>query len=171
MTKTGSDSLLSDIERFLYREARLLDERRYHDWLALFTDDTHYWMPTLSNRFLGEIDREISTTTELAYFNDDLNMLRARIARLDSGMAWSEDPPSRTVHVVTNIEVSDVQDTELDVSSAFVLYRNRLETETDILVGRRYDRLRRVDAEWRIARRKIVLAQNVLLSKNLSMFF
>jgi len=51
------------------------------------------------------------------------------------------------------------------------VYRNRLETETDFLVGKREDLLRREEGDWRIARRKIVLDQSVLLAKNLSMFF
>ena len=60
---------------------------------------------------------------------------------------------------------------ELEVRSRFLVYRNRVETETDFLVGRREDLLRRQGGDWRIARRKIVLDQNVLLAKNLTMFF
>ena len=60
---------------------------------------------------------------------------------------------------------------EVSVKSRFLLYRNRVETETDLLVGKREDLLRRVDGGWRIARRKIVLDQNVLLAKNLTFFF
>ncbi len=60
---------------------------------------------------------------------------------------------------------------EVDVKSRFLLYRNRLEVETDILVGKGEDTLRRIDGRWRIARRKIVLDQSVLLAKNLTFFF
>jgi 3-phenylpropionate/cinnamic acid dioxygenase small subunit len=57
------------------------------------------------------------------------------------------------------------------VKSRFLIYRNRVETETDILVGKREDVLRRVDGGWQLSRRKIVLDQNVLLTKNLTFFF
>jgi len=60
---------------------------------------------------------------------------------------------------------------EVTVKSRFVVYRNRVETETDFLVGKREDVLRRVDGSWKIARRRIVLDQNVLLAKNLTVFF
>jgi len=61
--------------------------------------------------------------------------------------------------------------TEVTVKSRFLIYRNRVETETDVLVGKREDVLRRVDGRWKIARRKIVLDQSVLLTKNLTFFF
>jgi 3-phenylpropionate/cinnamic acid dioxygenase small subunit len=60
---------------------------------------------------------------------------------------------------------------ELTARCRFLIYRNRVETETDILVGKREDVLRRDSEEWRIARRTILLDQNVLLSKNLTFFF
>ena len=60
---------------------------------------------------------------------------------------------------------------EVTVRCRFLIYRNRVETETDILVGKREDLLRRVEGGWRITRRKILLDQNVLLSKNLTFFF
>jgi 3-phenylpropionate/cinnamic acid dioxygenase small subunit len=59
---------------------------------------------------------------------------------------------------------------EVTVRSRFLVYRNRVETETDVLVGKREDVLRRVDGSWRIARRVVVLDQSVLLAKNLTFF-
>src|SRR5581483_4596428 len=61
--------------------------------------------------------------------------------------------------------------TAVDTGSRFVVYRNRLEMETDLFVGRREDTLRRVGGQWKIARRVILLEQNVLLAKNLTGFF
>jgi 3-phenylpropionate/cinnamic acid dioxygenase small subunit len=87
-------------------------------------------------------------------------------------MAWGEDPPSRTRHIISNVEV-EPGDTasELKVYSNFLVYRTRAETEQDLYVGARHDILRRVDGGWRIARRKLLLDQNVLLPKNVSVFF
>jgi 3-phenylpropionate/cinnamic acid dioxygenase small subunit len=87
-------------------------------------------------------------------------------------MAWGEDPPSRTRHIISNVEV-EPGDTasELKVYSNFLVYRTRAETEQDLYVGARHDILRRVDGAWKIARRKLLLDQNVLLPKNVSVFF
>ena len=75
--------------------------------------------------------------------------------------------------MISNVQVmaTDSASGEVVVKSRFLVYRNRVETETDFLVGKREDVLRRVDGGWKIARRKIVLDQNVLLAKNLTVFF
>jgi 3-phenylpropionate/cinnamic acid dioxygenase small subunit len=97
--------------------------------------------------------------------------LEARVARLDTGMAWAEDPPSRTRHLISNIEVEPGAGAELKVYSNFILYRSRAESEEDFYVGARQDVLRRVGGDLKIARRRIVLDQNVLSAKNVSVFF
>ena len=78
---------------------------------------------------------------------------------------------SRIVHVITNIQIVENRGDEIDVKSNFVTYRNRVETETDTFIGRRQDTLRRVDGSLKISRRKVILAQNVLLAKNLTLLF
>lgn len=177
------EALIRGVEQFLYREARLLDDRRFHDWLLLFTDDVHYSMVSRTNRYprsskaiaILEADRYVDEdfgADDLGLFDEDIRTLTARVARLDTGMAWAEDPPSRTRHVITNIEVaSDASGQELTVHSNFIVYRSRGETEQDFYVGAREDRLRRVDGAWKIANRRMVLDQNVLTAKNLSIFF
>jgi 3-phenylpropionate/cinnamic acid dioxygenase small subunit len=178
------DEVLRDVEQFLYREARLLDDRRFHEWLELFTDDVRYWMAGRSSRYprsskavatLGP-DRhrepDGALDDDLAILDETKATLGGRIARLDTGMAWAEDPPSRTRHIIANIEVEPGDEVlELKVYSNFMVYRNRSETEQDFYIGARQDVLRRVDGAWKIARRKLVLDQNVLLAKNVSIFF
>jgi 3-phenylpropionate/cinnamic acid dioxygenase small subunit len=117
-------------------------------------------------------EEELAKENELAILDETKETLTRRIVRLDTGMAWAEDPPSRTRHLVANVEV-EPGDTESEVRaySNFVVYRNRGETEQDFYVGAREDVLRRVNGTWRIARRKIVLDQNVLLAKNVSILF
>jgi 3-phenylpropionate/cinnamic acid dioxygenase small subunit len=175
--------VIREVEQFLYREARLLDERRLHEWVDLFTDDVRYWMPGRTSRYpvaskaIGILDperyteEELAQEGELAIFDETKETLRARVARLDTGMAWAEDPPSRTRHIIANIEVEEGDTaSELKVYSNYVVYRTRGETEQDFYVGRREDVLRDVDGTWKIARRKIILDQNVLLAKNVSIF-
>ena len=176
--------LLREIEQFLYCEARLLDERRFEAWLALFTDDVRYWMPVRTTRYprrskaIAVLDPgrreedELGKESDLAIFDESKETLGRRVARLDTGMAWAEDPPSRTRHLVTNVEVEPGEtEAEIRVYSNFVVYRSRGETEQDFYVGARRDTLRNVDGAWKIARRTIILDQNVLLAKNVSIFF
>jgi 3-phenylpropionate/cinnamic acid dioxygenase small subunit len=98
------------------------------------------------------------------------------VRQIRTGVHWAEEPPSRICHIVSNVDVvratpPAASPSEVEVRSRFLVYRNRMETETDVLVGKREDLLRRLDGEWRIARRKIVLDQSVLLAKNLTFFF
>ena len=178
------DEVLREVEQFLYREARLLDERCFHEWLELFTDDVRYSMTGRSNRYpksskaiaVLDPDRhreaDLATEDELAILDETKTTLGGRVARLDTGMAWAEDPPSRTRHIITNVEVEPGDAaSELKVYSNFMVYRNRSETEQDFYVGARQDVLRRVDGAWKIARRRLILDQNVLLAKNVSIFF
>jgi 3-phenylpropionate/cinnamic acid dioxygenase small subunit len=178
------EEIIREVEQFLYREARLLDERRFHEWLELLTDDVRYWMPVRSNRYpkaskaisILDPDRyaegELAKEDELAILDETKETLARRVARLDTGMAWAEDPPSRTRHLIANIEVEPGEsESVLKVSSNFIVYRNRGETEQDFYVGGRQDVLRKVNGTWKIARRTIVLDQNVLLAKNVSIFF
>ena len=173
-----------DVEQFLYREARLLDERRFREWLALWTDDLRYWMAGRTNPYpqvskalvILDPDRysevDVTREDELAIFDETKETLSRRIARLETGMAWAEDPPSRTRHLLSNIEVEPGGTaSELKVYTNFLVYRSRAETEEDVYVGARRDVLRNVDGAWKIARRRIILDQNVLLAKNVSIFF
>jgi 3-phenylpropionate/cinnamic acid dioxygenase small subunit len=173
-----------EVEQFLYREARLLDERRFAEWLALLTDDIHYWVGSRSNRYPRRskaisildperyVEDDMPKADELAILDEDRQTLGMRVERLDTGMAWAEDPPSRTRHLITNIEVAPgPQPLELQVFSNFIVYRTRAETEQDFYVGARRDRLRRSEGEWKIAERRVILDQNVLLAKNVSIFF
>ncbi len=111
------EKLLREVEQFLYREARLLDSRRFREWLELFTDDIRYWMASRTNRYPKHskaisildparyVEDDITAEDELAILDEDKGTLKARVDRLDTGMAWAEDPPSRTRHMIANIEV------------------------------------------------------------------
>lgn len=160
-----------EVEQFYYDEAALLDERRFAEWLALMTDDIHYWMPIRRTRTLEESDQEFTPPGAMALFDDDKALLEKRIKRFATDVAWAENPPSRTRHIVTNVRVLDIDGDELTVEANIHLYRARLDSEEDSWIGRRRDRLRRVHGTWRIARRHIFLEQTVLLSTNLSSLF
>ena len=169
--------LTQEIAEFLYREAELLDERRYDDWLGLLADDIRYWMPMRRNVKLDDREREFTREgLDISWFDEGKETLTRRVRQIQTGIHWAEEPVSRISHLLSNIQLIEVnpsaaEPAEVSVRCRFLVYRNRVETETDILVGKREDLLRRVGAEWRIAHRKILLDQNVLLSKNLTFFF
>jgi biphenyl 2,3-dioxygenase beta subunit len=159
-----------EIEQFLYHEADLLDARRFDEWLDLFAEDVHYWMPLRFNLDRRDEGKDTSAPNELSLFDDDKPFMAARVRRLKTGRAWAEDPPSRTRHLVTNVKIQ-VASPDFSVRSNFLVYRNRMEGEVDLYAGSRDDILRRTADGLKIARRTILLDQNVLLSKNLSIFF
>jgi 3-phenylpropionate/cinnamic acid dioxygenase small subunit len=179
-----TDETIREIERFLYREARLLDERRFHEWLDLFTDNIRYRMSTRANRYprtsksiaildpARHVEEDPEGEDEFAILDETKASLAGRVARLDTGMAWAEDPPSRTRHFITNIELAPGGvEGEIEVRCNFIVYKNRSEAEQDFYVGARHDVLRRVGGHWKIASRRLILDQNVMLAKNVSTFF
>ena len=168
-----------EVEQFYYREAELLDDGRYTDWLELLADDLDYWMPTRTNRIRRQQALATAKRGEAAFYDESKESLAWRIRRFDSGMAWAEDPPSRTRHLVTNVRAHHVDPEEhegfttddLVVRSAFLVHRNRLEREENVFAGGRTDLLRRTPEGLLVARRTILLDQNILMSKNISTFF
>lgn len=174
MTSTQSMQAIAlqhEVEQFLYREAALLDNRQFNEWLELLADDVHYWMPIRRTVTLAEIDREFTRIGDMAFFDDDKNDLAMRVGKLHTGSSWSEDPPSRTRHNVSNVRVTEVQGDEISVSMNFHLYRARLDEKTDNWTGRREDKLRRSNNGFVLCQRHIFLDQTVIQSTNMSSLF
>jgi len=169
--------LKHEIEEFLYREAELLDERSFEAWLALMTDDVRYWMPMRRNVRFGELEREFTREgLDINWFDEGKDTLTRRVQQILTGVHWAEEPLSRICHMISNIQLLHVRPSllepvEVAVKCRFLIYRNRVQTETDILVGKREDVLRQVNGQWKITQRKVILDQNVLLAKNLTFFF
>ncbi len=129
-------------------------------------------MPVRATKPLKPGVEEFANEAELAFLDETKDTLRQRVAKLATGMAWAEEPPSRTRHLITNIEAEEGDsDSEILVSSYFMVYRTRLETKQDLFVGRREDILRQEGSSFRIERRKIMLDMTVLMSDNISIFF
>lgn len=179
MTETQPNRVASEmhyeISDFLFHEADLLDSWKFREWLTLFSPDVKYWAPVRENRAWRERATETSEPGGSAYFDDDLDGLRQRVDRLYTHMAWAEEPPSRTRHLISNVRAweTDVPG-EFAVASSFHLYRTRSERDQDAIVGRRFDTLRgdgRAEPGFRIATRKIVFDVSTLLVKNLSSFY
>jgi len=170
-TLTSQQGLWLELMQFYIREAWLLDERNFKEWLDLFTEDVLYFMPRRKNVLRRELQREVTQLGDLAILEEDKRYLEMRVARLETGMAWAEDPPSRTRHLIGNLEAAPLENGEAQAKTAFLVYRSHLETDHQLLSGCREDVLRKVNGVWKVRRRTIVLDANVLLDKNLSLFF
>jgi 3-phenylpropionate/cinnamic acid dioxygenase small subunit len=159
-------------EQFYIHEAELLDSRQFEAWLDLLAEDIRYWMPLARNQEIGEWDGEYTREGEdLNWFDEGKFELEQRVKQIFTGLHWSEEPVSRTCHMVSNLRVEDRRDGTLDARCRFLVYRNRTETETDFFVGKRHDTLRQDEGGFKIAARQIFLDQSVLLAKNLTIFF
>lgn len=164
--------LQHDVEQFLYYEARLLDERRLDDWLDLLAEELDYWMPMRRNIKFGDWDQEFTDHhKEINWFDEGKDVLAGRIRQINTGVHWPEEPVSRFEHLITNVEIVGVEGDEVRVNSKFFVYQNRLQDEVNHFVGRREDVLRRdATTRFKVVKRKIILAQNVMLPKVLNTF-
>ena len=133
----------------LEREARLLDQLRYDDWLALYAPECIYWVPSTPSA--GDPRREISVMF------DDRRRLEDRIYRFRTGYAWSQAPASRTVRLVTNVEVfATARDDSRMVRSNFLI-SEFWGDETRVLTGWAGHRVVRDGAEWKIQAKQVNL--------------
>lgn len=154
-----------EIEEVLHREAHLLDERRFGEWLELFTDDVEYIMP-LREHVQGKVE-----PAGHPIIKDDKVMLSIRVAKDQSGQSHVETPKSMTCHLITNIVVDDgVADDELKVVSTFLVRQARKLRDEAWWAGRRRDQFRRVDGRWKISRREVLLDATVL-PRGIAIFF
>jgi p-cumate 2,3-dioxygenase subunit beta len=145
----GSAATLREtLEEFLYQEAALLDAWRLDEWLALFTADGRYLVPTTD---LPDGDPR----KDLVFIDDDMVRLRARVERLKSRHGHREYPSSRTRRFISNIRIK-VEDGAIVVTSSFIVYRFRL-GESNPYIGSYEHRLKRVDGDLKIQHRKAVL--------------
>ena len=170
--------LKQEIEEFLYLEADLLDGRKFREWLDLLAEDLVYFMPIRRNVKFGEHDERENTRQGegISWFDEDKWTVTKRVEQILTGVHYAEEPLSRVTHMVSNIRLLDVkpsveQPEEVTVGSRFLVFQSRVEYEHYTFIGRRTDILRRNGDSWLIARRELILDQNVLLAKNLSILF
>jgi len=170
--------LKREIEEFLYDEAVLLDERQFREWLDTLADDLHYFMPMTFNVKFGEHAAREHTRVDqhMSWFNEGKWTLGKRAEQILTGVHWAEEPLSRVCRLVSNVQLTGAADNaagelEVAVSSRFLIYQNRCEYEQYLFVGDRNDVVRRTPDGWKLAKREIRIHQNVLLAKNLSIFF
>ena len=154
--------------QFLVEEAALLDAADYAGWLELLCEDIRYVMPVRVTTARGA---GFDSLAGMGHFDEDMYALRKRVQRLATDHAWTEDPPSRTRHFVTNVRTFRPAAGELRVQSALLLFRSRGDTrEADLLSAGRTDLLRETADGLRLARREITVDESVLRTQNLAVF-
>lgn len=145
----------SDVEEFLYREAAMLDRWQLEEWLALFTDDAVYHVPTIGTA------ADVGPENTLFYIADDRARLRERVIRLQKKGAHVEWPRSRTRHMVTNVLIDGRDDHELQVSAAFAVHRFK-NAAADVYVGSYRYRLAILGDGLRIREKRSMLDMDAL---------
>jgi len=145
---TGIDR--AAVEEFLVHEARLLDERRFRDWMELFAEDGAYWVPAVPD--------QVSPFAEASLFYDDRDLMRTRVERLEHPRIHVQTPPSRTAHLVGNVIVEEIDAAsgEVLVGSTVITVEYRDEAQR-VFAGRQHHRLRREGAGFRIVQKRVDL--------------
>ena len=151
MNAITDDKLLNLVTRFIYREARLQDDHDYDAWEALWADDGIYWIP--ANGEGEDPDAEIS----IVY--DNRSRISVRIKQFKTGKRHSQTPVSRIRRVVSNIEILAGTEDEVRVTSNALVFESNTRGET-VWASRNEYKLRRVDGDWRMALKKVILVNN-----------
>ena len=135
---------------FLAHEARLLDERRFQEWMQLFADDGTYWVPSVPD--------QQSPFDQASLFYDDRALMRTRVERLEHPRIHAQTPPSRTVHLIGNVHLdeTDADKGEYAVSSSVIMVEYR-DDQQRIFAGRQHHRLRREGENLRIVQKRVDL--------------
>ena len=141
----------SQVEEFLFHEARLADEHRYDEWLSLWTDDAIYWVPCQ--------DEDTDPSRQVSLIYDNRARLGERIARLKSGTVLAQDPKPLMRRVISNIVIGPASGTEVKVESNFVLIEARGRGQ-NIWCGRSIHTLRRQDDNLKMVEKKVLLVNS-----------
>ncbi|HXG36080.1 MAG TPA: aromatic-ring-hydroxylating dioxygenase subunit beta [Dehalococcoidia bacterium] len=144
-----------EIENFLYREARFMDEHRYDEWEALWTDDALYWVPCGGNNI--DPKRQVS----VIYANRE--DITARVERMKTEMNWAQDPKSGLSRVVSNIEIEEGENGEVTVYSTFNLTEHRRRAQNTWMhtwAGRTIHKLRHENGSYKMSFKKVMLVNN-----------
>lgn len=150
MTGPARDGTQRAVEQFLYRQAEILDDRRWDDWLALFDEDGIYWMPASADQETGDGAPNI--------FYEDLDLMTMRARRIEHPRAWSQHPRNRTSHVVSNVVIEEEDPAGGDVVARAKFYACEYwYDEVRHFAGKYRHHLRREGDDYRIKLQRVDL--------------
>ena len=146
--------LLSEVEQFVYREARLQDELRYEEWEALWTDDAVYWVPARGD--------DIDPARQMSIIFDNRARIATRIKQLQTGKRHTQTPPSRLRRLISNVELIPPEtgvEGDVGVGVNFIVFESR-ERGVTLWGGRTRYTLRRGEDGLKMARKTVLLVDN-----------
>lgn len=185
MNAISSDfGLISRIEQFYYREARLLDERKFQQWFGLVDESLEYSMPT---RYVPQPDPREQGEEEFLSVERELDRAEGgqgsplrlehymetmiRVARPYNANAWAESPPPRTRRSISNVEVESANDGEYSVYSNFLMFYSHRGEDNHMYSGGRRDLLKEVDGDFRILKREVITDWDIVTVPTLALIF
>lgn len=154
------------LESFYRKETVLLQDRKYGAWLELMDNSIQYRVPVTTSTLDGLVTRD----DELGYYDEDLELLRARVAKLESKQSWVEQPPSRLRYFVQLLDVATQQDGTIIARSNLMLLQYRWNMEQHFSGGRT-DTLLSHQEGFRLVKRLVVLDRQAVANQGLSVFF
>jgi 3-phenylpropionate/cinnamic acid dioxygenase small subunit len=175
-------NIINRFEQFYYREARMLDDRHYMQWLGLLTEDIRYtipsrYIPTPDPSLRGteafhSIDNELerSGPDQAPLREENIFNLAIRADRALKINAWAENPPARTRRFVSNVEVLKIADGYQTFNNFMMTYSRHSKVNHNY-TGQRRDTLRDIDGQLRISSREIILDWSVITAPTLGLFF
>jgi len=165
------DPACREVERLLYREARLLDTEQFSDWLEQVVDPAIRYV-VVSRQLRYRKEKRYDAPVEMYIFNDDFGFLQARVNQFNSGMQWRTDPPERYRRLVSNIEVFvGAAEGEWRVRSNLLAQRSRRAYEVDQFICCREDLVRRnPQGALRLVERRIDFDERSIAGRNLLLF-
>jgi 3-phenylpropionate/cinnamic acid dioxygenase small subunit len=157
-----ASELLTRCADLLYQEAAYLDERRWAEWLTLYTEDAEFWLPAWDED--GRPTDDPQSQLSLIYYNSRAG-LEDRVWRIQSGLSSASNPPVRTCHLVTNVRISTLMNGQPHVSSHWQVHIYRPEKQHAFAYFGFYEHALRLEKEQlRIVKKKIILLNDVVES-------
>ncbi len=165
--------LLHEVSDFLHREAELLSDRKYEEWLDGLAEDISYRMFVLRNLSGKDQPNEyFDGPLDVSWFDEGKETIVKRVRQIRTHQHWAEEPPSRTTRYLTNLRIlesnAESEPALVRTRCNFMVNRNRNESDDDILCGHRIDLLCKPASGWQIKERKIYINQSTILMGNLS---
>jgi benzoate/toluate 1,2-dioxygenase beta subunit len=149
----------SEIENFLYREARLLDTQQFEEWLELFTDDAVYWVPAGRDN--------IDPKKHISIIYDDKAAMRTRVKRLRSGLAYAQDPASKVNRLISNVELLSFDESSKTQNVTCMMLLVELARHRQTMHTARCEfALVSNEGSWRVRSKKVNLLKNNEILEN-----
>lgn len=157
------EKLYVALSNFMYEEAEFLDNREFDKWLNMLNTSFTYTVFLGNNKF-GE-----EANTGVVLCEDDMERVILKLKRFETEFAWSEIPPSRTMRSISNIRIAEIKDSIIIANSHEIFYRNRNNTENEIIYCRRIDRIIVNEDNLSLISRKVNIESGVMPTRSLSL--